>query len=130
MWDTTGESDLQDADRLGNIAYAVLPFLFLPGGTKHTERGFAIMEQWNNFVPGAWQEKIDVRDFIQKNYKKLTSCKVKNAPRGCAKTHSLFLYKRQEKDIRTAGVKRRCVCKKEIMGKCQRDYEKTVMVCG
>jgi len=42
----------------------------------------------------------------------------------------LFLYKRQEKDIRTAGVKRRCVCKKEIMGKCQRDYEKTVMVCG
>ncbi len=48
------------------------PFLFLPGGTKHTERGFAIMEQWNNFVPGAWQEKIDVRDFIQKNYKPYT----------------------------------------------------------
>ena len=30
------------------------------------------MEQWNNFVPGAWQEKIDVRDFIQKNYKPYT----------------------------------------------------------
>ena len=25
-------------------------------------------EQWNGFVPGKWQEKIDVRDFIQKNY--------------------------------------------------------------
>lgn len=25
-------------------------------------------EQWNEFVPGKWQEKIDVRDFIQKNY--------------------------------------------------------------
>ena len=93
MWDTTGESDLQDADRLGNIYPndRCCPFLL---------------------------------------YRKLTSCKVKNALRGCAKTHSLFLYKRQEKDIRTAGVKRRCVCKKEIMGKCQRDYEKTVMVCG
>ena len=30
------------------------------------------MEQWKNFVPGAWQEKIDVRDFIQKNYKPYT----------------------------------------------------------
>jgi len=25
-------------------------------------------EQWNGFVPGKWQDKIDVRDFIQKNY--------------------------------------------------------------
>ena len=31
---------------------------------------------------------------------------------------------------RSGHRKRRCVCKKEIMGKCQRDYEKTVMVCG
>ena len=30
------------------------------------------MEQWKDFVPGAWQEKIDVRDFIQKNYKPYT----------------------------------------------------------
>ena len=30
------------------------------------------MEQWKNFVPGPWQEKIDVRDFIQKNYKPYT----------------------------------------------------------
>jgi len=26
-------------------------------------------ENWNGFVGGVWQEKIDVRDFIQKNYK-------------------------------------------------------------
>ena len=26
-------------------------------------------EQWNGFVPGAWQEEINVRDFIQTNYK-------------------------------------------------------------
>ncbi len=30
------------------------------------------MEQWKDFVPGAWQEKINVRDFIQKNYKPYT----------------------------------------------------------
>ena len=24
--------------------------------------------QWNSFKPGKWQESIDVRDFIQKNY--------------------------------------------------------------
>lgn len=25
-------------------------------------------EQWNGFIPGNWNEEIDVRDFIQKNY--------------------------------------------------------------
>ena len=30
------------------------------------------MEQWKDFVPGAWQEKINVQDFIQKNYKPYT----------------------------------------------------------
>ena len=30
------------------------------------------MEQWKDFVPGAWQEEINVRDFIQKNYKPYT----------------------------------------------------------
>ena len=25
-------------------------------------------EQWKGFVPGNWQNEIDVRDFIQKNY--------------------------------------------------------------
>ena len=29
---------------------------------------------------------------------------------------------------RSGHRKRRCVCKKEIMGKCQRDYEKTVII--
>ena len=31
-----------------------------------------MMEQWNGFVPGAWQNSINVRDFIQKNYKPYT----------------------------------------------------------
>ena len=26
------------------------------------------MKQWNEFTPGIWQEEINVRDFIQKNY--------------------------------------------------------------
>ena len=31
-----------------------------------------MMEQWNGFVPGAWQNSINVRDFIQKNYNPYT----------------------------------------------------------
>ena len=27
-----------------------------------------MMEQWKGFAPGPWQESIDLRDFIQKNY--------------------------------------------------------------
>ena len=27
-----------------------------------------MFEQWNGFVPGEWQNEINVRDFIQKNY--------------------------------------------------------------
>ena len=26
------------------------------------------MQQWNGFVPGVWQNEINVRDFIQRNY--------------------------------------------------------------
>lgn len=26
-------------------------------------------EQWQEFKPGAWVERVDVRDFIQKNYR-------------------------------------------------------------
>ena len=29
-------------------------------------------ENWNGFVGGAWQDSIDVRDFIQKNYREYT----------------------------------------------------------
>ena len=25
-------------------------------------------QEWRNFVGGAWQGEVDVRDFIQKNY--------------------------------------------------------------
>lgn len=65
MWITTGESDLQDADRLGNICRVTSVALFLP-----------------------FRKKI------------------------------------------RASKKGGASAKKEIMGKCQRDYEKTVMVCG
>ena len=30
---------------------------------------FKYAEAWNGFEPGIWQEDINVRDFIQKNYK-------------------------------------------------------------
>ena len=26
-------------------------------------------KQWSGFVGGAWQEEVNVRDFIQKNYR-------------------------------------------------------------
>ena len=26
------------------------------------------MEQWKGFAPGVWQDEINVRNFIQKNY--------------------------------------------------------------
>ena len=29
-------------------------------------------KNWEGFVPGAWQEEINVRDFIQKNYTEYT----------------------------------------------------------
>ena len=29
-------------------------------------------KNWNGFVPGAWKDEINVRDFIQKNYKEYT----------------------------------------------------------
>lgn len=29
--------------------------------------------EWNNFVPGEWENSINVRDFIQKNYTEYTS---------------------------------------------------------
>ena len=25
-------------------------------------------KEWSDFVPGAWKEEVNVRDFIQKNY--------------------------------------------------------------
>ena len=31
-----------------------------------------MFKQWEGFNPGSWQEKIDVRNFIQKNYKEYT----------------------------------------------------------
>lgn len=33
-----------------------------------TSGGFTLVENWQDFVAGKWQDEIDVRDFIQKNY--------------------------------------------------------------
>ena len=30
------------------------------------------MEQWKGFAPGVWQDEINVRNFIQKNYTQYT----------------------------------------------------------
>ena len=56
--------------------WAILPahqcgvLLFLsakPAGIKNWKRRTK-MEQWNGFKNGIWQNEINVRDFIQKNY--------------------------------------------------------------
>lgn len=31
-------------------------------------KGLILMKEWNEFIPGKWQNEIDVRDFILKNY--------------------------------------------------------------
>lgn len=43
----------------------VLPFFDATYRKKQEEKMFT---QWEGFKEGAWQEKIDVRDFIQRNY--------------------------------------------------------------
>ncbi len=58
----------ETADRLGNSLFKVeLPFFI---SAKHNEGGGNDMmqEYWNGFNAGNWQNEIDVRDFIQKNY--------------------------------------------------------------
>jgi formate C-acetyltransferase len=36
---------------------------------QHKRRRLQMYEQWEGFKNGSWQERIDVRNFIQKNYK-------------------------------------------------------------
>ena len=53
----------------GAAHFFIPPFLGGGGaarGWKRKESG--IVEQWKGFCPGAWQQTVDVRDFIQKNY--------------------------------------------------------------
>ena len=60
------------ADRLGNWFAERIPIVFLlfygvifkTGGTNNMEHS-----NWNGFKSGAWQNEINVRDFIQTNYK-------------------------------------------------------------
>ncbi len=57
------------ADRLGSVAIAALPFFDWVRCRDMDKKGSCPMnEAWNNFESGIWQEQIDVRDFIQKNY--------------------------------------------------------------
>ena len=64
---------MKSADRLGSVAYAVLPFFcgqfratftFFLGWLRKENR----MKAWRNFAGGTWQTQIDVRNFIQTNY--------------------------------------------------------------
>ena len=70
-------------------------------------------KNWNGFAAGAWQDEINVRDFIQKNYREYTgdsSFLAKATPRTEAlmkKVQSLFALERQfggVVDIDTATV--------------------------
>ena len=66
---TTWKHRMIDADRLGSLVCRAALFV-LPGSPRDSERkGFGMnFEQWNGFAGGNWQDAIDVRDFIQKNY--------------------------------------------------------------
>jgi formate C-acetyltransferase len=65
------------ADRLGEES--LLPYYgskdSAQGGFLHIEKEIekkmkqAMKKEWNGFVEGVWQDQIDVRDFIQNNYK-------------------------------------------------------------
>ncbi len=70
-------------------------------------------EQWNGFKPGVWQDEINVRDFIQKNYKEYTgddSFLAQATPRTLQlmkEVNSLFALERQYGgvlDVDTATV--------------------------
>lgn len=74
-----GVKYLSSADRLGSTSSGVLPFLFLKmaspvqGCHSFKNRRIEAMfktqtELWEGFEKGSWQEEINVRDFIQRNY--------------------------------------------------------------
>ena len=54
------------ADRLGNLAKRRVALFVLQEREKRSRQmDFAA---WNGFKKGEWSEKIDVRDFIRRNY--------------------------------------------------------------
>ncbi len=64
-----GMQSYQHADRLGNSALqnkTESPF-FIAKEANEMEH-----KNWNGFVKGCWQDEINVRDFIQKNYTEYT----------------------------------------------------------
>ena len=62
------------ADRLGSVLRNAALFYLQRCRNRKTERraprrkGSHKMNAWRSFAAGKWQEKIDVRNFIQKNY--------------------------------------------------------------
>ena len=62
------------ADRLGSVLRNAALFYLQRCRSRKTERraprrkGSHKMNAWRSFAAGKWQEKIDVRNFIQKNY--------------------------------------------------------------
>ncbi len=59
-----------NADRLGSVASnkRCCPFLHARKGQFSQKTGETTMNAWNTFTGGDWQNEINVRDFIQKNY--------------------------------------------------------------
>ena len=60
----------ENADRLGNsdLFRVALFYLYQSHWTEGKESVIMKFKQWNGFSEGEWQEKINVRDFIDKNY--------------------------------------------------------------
>ena len=62
------------ADRLGSVLRNAALFYLQRCRNRKTEgrtprrKGSHKMNAWRSFAAGKWQEKIDVRNFIQKNY--------------------------------------------------------------
>ncbi len=52
----------------------IVLFIYLTSysAIKHLDTRVKMMEQWNGFQAGKWMKEINLRDFIQKNYKPYT----------------------------------------------------------
>ena len=59
-----------NADRLGrSVAELTCPFYVQSAPTDKKEVKYMEHNNWKGFIGGAWQNEINVRDFIQTNYK-------------------------------------------------------------
>ncbi len=73
---TAGECKCYDADRLGDLVFSmkklICPFFVLRQIMQLREDKQMEHKNWNGFKAGVWQNEINVRDFIQQNYKEYT----------------------------------------------------------